>query len=69
MDTVTDDPRFTVDNVSLSTLVRHSLDLEWTRDPFDRLLVAHSLARQVPFCTTDRGVHAHHRLLPTELAR
>jgi len=61
------DTRFTVDDIMLATLMRHALRLDWTRDPFDRLLVAHSSARRVAFCTTDRGIRSHHRLVPTEL--
>ena len=61
-----DDTRFTVDDIPLATLVRHALRFAWTRDPFDRLLVAHSSARRVAFCTTDRGIRSHHRLLPAE---
>lgn len=49
------------------TLVRHALSLDWTRDPFDRLLAAHSTARRVPLCTADRHMLSHHRLLPLEL--
>jgi PIN domain nuclease of toxin-antitoxin system len=60
------DPRFVVDDVSLATVVRHGLGLSWTRDPFDRLLVAHSLARRLPLCTVDRGIRAHHRLIVSE---
>ena len=62
-----DDPRFTVDDAPLVTLVRHALSLDWTRDPFDRLLAAHSTARRVPLCTADRRMLAHHPLLPLEL--
>jgi PIN domain nuclease of toxin-antitoxin system len=61
------DARFTVDDIPLTTLVRSAIRLDWTRDPFDRLLVAHSAARRVAFCTTDRGIRDHHRLVPTEL--
>jgi PIN domain nuclease of toxin-antitoxin system len=61
------DRRFTVDDISLTNLVRHALVLNWTRDPFDRLLVAHSSARRLPFCTTDRGILNHHRLVPAEM--
>lgn len=64
---VMSDTRFVVDDIPLTTLVRHALRLEWTRDPFDRLLVAHSSARRVAFCTTDRGIRHQHRLIPPEL--
>ncbi|MGH7334595.1 MAG: type II toxin-antitoxin system VapC family toxin [Candidatus Rokuibacteriota bacterium] len=61
------DRRFTVDDAPLVTLVRHALNLDWTRDPFDRLLAAHSTARRVPLCTADRRMLRHHPLLPLEL--
>jgi PIN domain nuclease of toxin-antitoxin system len=65
--TVMKDRRFIIDDISLETLVGHTLRLEWTRDPFDRLLVAHSLARRVAFCTTDRTIRSRHRPVPSEL--
>jgi PIN domain nuclease of toxin-antitoxin system len=67
MSTVMADTRFIVDDIPVGNLVRHSFKLDWTRDPFDRLLVAHSLARRLPFCTADRDIRNHHRLLPAEL--
>ena len=63
------DPRFTVDDPPLTPLVRHALSLDWTRDPFDRLLAAHSVARRVPLCSVHRDVRLHHRLQPVELGR
>jgi PIN domain nuclease of toxin-antitoxin system len=65
--TVMKDRRFIVDDISLGTLVGHALRFDWTRDPFDRLLVAHSLARRVALCTTDRAIRSRHRLVPLEL--
>ena len=64
---VMNDTRFTVDDIPIMSLVRHALRLDWTRDPFDRLLVANSFARRVAFCTTDRGIRSNHRLIPAEL--
>jgi PIN domain nuclease of toxin-antitoxin system len=61
------EPSFTVDDVPLVTIVRHALRLDWTRDPFDRLLVAHRAARRVPLCTLGRWIRAGHRALPSEL--
>ena len=49
-----EDARFVIDEVPLLALVKSALDLGWTRDPFDRLLVAHSTAHRLPLCTTDR---------------
>lgn len=64
---VEEDPRFVVDEAPLAALVRHALPLDWTRDPFDRLLAAHSASRRVPLCTVDRTIRAHHRYLPEEM--
>lgn len=61
------DSQFVVDEVPLVTLVRHALALTWTRDPFDRLLAAHSLARRLPLCTVDSVLVERHALLPKEL--
>jgi PIN domain nuclease of toxin-antitoxin system len=63
------DPRFVVDEAPLVSLIRHALSLEWTRDPFDRLIAAHSSVRRVPLCTVDRVLRQHHALLPPELRR
>jgi PIN domain nuclease of toxin-antitoxin system len=63
------DPRFVVDEVPLVRLIQHALPLTWTRDPFDRLLAAHSAARRTPLCTLDRTIRRHHAWLPPELGR
>ncbi|MGH9360993.1 MAG: type II toxin-antitoxin system VapC family toxin [Thermoanaerobaculia bacterium] len=63
-----EDARFVVDEVPLLALIRAALDLGWTRDPFDRLLAAHSTTRRLPLCTTDGTLRKHHRLLVGELA-
>lgn len=47
------DARFRLDDPTLSELVERSLELSWTRDPFDCLLVAHALCRGWPFATSD----------------
>lgn len=61
------DPRFVIDEVSLVALVEKALPLSWTRDPFDRLLAAHSEARRVPLASLDRRIRAGHRFLVEEL--
>lgn len=68
METVMEDPRFIVDEVPLVRLIRASLALDWTRDPFDRLLCAHSLSRRVPFCSVDQIIRTRHQLIVPELA-
>lgn len=57
------DPRFEIDEVPLVRLISAALDLSWTRDPFDRLLTAHSRARRVPLCTLDRKIRDHYPLV------
>lgn len=67
VDAVQSDPRFVLDEPPLLALVRAALDVGWTRDPFDRLLVAHSRARRVPLCTVDRVIASRHGLVVREL--
>lgn len=37
-------------------VARRSLDLSWTRDPFDRLIVAQAACREAPLVTKDRVI-------------
>jgi PIN domain nuclease of toxin-antitoxin system len=67
LEAIQSDHRFLLDDPSLVAIVDHALSIEWTRDPFDRLLVAHSVARRIPLCTTDRTILEHHRWLVREL--
>lgn len=66
-DLLREDPRFVIDEPAFDALVRAALPLSWTRDPFDRLLCAHSLVRRMPFCSADQRVRRHHPLLAAEL--
>ena len=43
----------------LADVVARAAPLTWTRDPFDRLIVAHALLRDLPLVTRDRTVRAH----------
>ena len=61
------DPRFEMDDVSSVALIQESLELSWTRDPFDRLIAAHSLVRRVPLCSVDAVMLEHHKLIVPEL--
>ena len=61
------DLRFVIDEPALAALVQRSLELSWTRDPFDRLLAAHSLVRRIPFCSLDSVMLENHRLILPEL--
>lgn len=51
-----DDPRWALDNPGSHELFRAAVDIEWTRDPFDRLLVAHAKTRRFRFATGDRNI-------------
>ena len=62
------DGRFLVDEIPLLTLTEQALPLKSTRDPFDRLLAAHSAARRKPLCSADRVIRKHHAHLPAELS-
>ena len=44
---------------SLSDLASYARLLGWTRDPFDRLIVAHALANQATLLTADTTILAH----------
>jgi PIN domain nuclease of toxin-antitoxin system len=62
------DDRFVIDDLGVAALTTAALDLAWTRDPFDRLLAAHSTARRLRLCTVDPSILEHHTLLARELA-
>ncbi len=40
-------------------VVEIALSLDWTRDPFDRLLVSQAELRQTPLVTKDRNIRDH----------
>ncbi len=44
------------------TIVDQAALLQWTRDPFDRMMVAESAARNLPLITKDRNIRNHHNL-------
>ena len=44
-----------------AAVVEHALDQAWTRDPFDRLIVAHASANDAPLITKDERIHRHYK--------
>lgn len=54
------DERFKIDAPSLEEVFLKAFDFSWTRDPFDRLLVAHSEHRSLPFATCDGLIREHY---------
>ena len=51
------DARVVATEDSLDALVPLAMPLSWTRDPFDRLLVATAILHQAPLVTRDRRIH------------
>jgi PIN domain nuclease of toxin-antitoxin system len=45
-----------VADVSLPALTRSACDLNWTRDPFDRLIAAHAIVADAPLLTADQQI-------------
>lgn len=41
-------------------IIGAALDQSWTRDPFDRILVAHAALRESPLVTRDRNIRDHY---------
>lgn len=43
-----------------AAVVREAESQKWTRDPFDRLIVAHAALHGAPLITKDEHLHAHY---------
>jgi PIN domain nuclease of toxin-antitoxin system len=43
-----------------SAVVKAATDIEWTRDPFDRLIVAQAAVRDLPLVTKDEIIRANY---------
>lgn len=52
--------RIHIDSILADDLIYEALDLNWTRDPFDRLLVAHCIHRDAQLLTKDRVLLEHY---------
>ncbi len=51
----------TLCDLPLAQVVTEALSQTWTRDPFDRLIVATAAARAAPLVTKDETIRAHYR--------
>jgi len=49
-------------DLSFGDVVRHALKLEWTRDPFDRLIVAEASLANARLITRDETIRMHYQL-------
>ncbi len=50
----------TVCDLPFSTVARRAFALNWTRDPFDRLIVSQAAVRDASLVTKDREIHQHY---------
>lgn len=50
----------TVCQASFAAVVREAESHTWTRDPFDRLIVAQAALFEAPLATKDDGIHRHY---------
>lgn len=48
-----------LDNVDCRRMFERSCDLVWTRDPFDRMIVASATVAKAPLVTRDLHIHDH----------
>lgn len=48
-----------IDNTPYFSVVLQAMELKWTRDPFDRLIVAQALLRHAPLLTRDDQIRKH----------
>ena len=49
-----------IQNRPLEAIAEQALDLEWTRDAFDRLIVAQAALDGAPLITADRTIRKHY---------
>jgi len=54
-----DDDRWTVDEPPVRAWFEEAIAVSWTRDPFDRLIVAHAFVRQWKLATADARMLEH----------
>ncbi|MBF0620219.1 MAG: hypothetical protein HQL19_08640, partial [Candidatus Omnitrophica bacterium] len=47
--------------IDFSTIIWESVKISWTRDPFDRLVVAQAAVNGAPLVTKDRLILQHYR--------
>lgn len=43
-----------------TSVIRCAEQMNWTRDPFDRVIVGHAVAENVPLLTKDNAIRAHY---------
>ena len=61
MDALAMDLRVKVCGIPFPQIVEQALKEKWSRDPFDRLIVAHAKAGDAPLITKDENIRRHYR--------
>ena len=51
-----------VSRIDFYQVIEEAQHLTWTRDPFDRLIIAHASIFQAPLVTKDEKLHRHYTL-------
>jgi PIN domain nuclease of toxin-antitoxin system len=59
LEALAEDERWMLDDPPATSWFLRSTDISWTRDPFDRLIVAHARLRGWRLATGDRAVLSH----------
>jgi PIN domain nuclease of toxin-antitoxin system len=60
VDTLGRAARLRICDLPFAGVARAALGETWTRDPFDRIIVAHARLRELPLLTKDRVIRAHY---------
>jgi PIN domain nuclease of toxin-antitoxin system len=58
---LTRDIGLSVCELAFAAVAESALGLRWTRDPFDRLIVAHAAANDAPLLTKDERIRRHYK--------
>ncbi len=45
-----------IDDLSFEAVIHKAMEIQWTRDPFDRLIAAATIARNCPLITKDESI-------------
>jgi PIN domain nuclease of toxin-antitoxin system len=61
LEVLTDDHGVMEASGDVHEIGHHARQLSWTRDPFDRLIVAHALAARATLLTADETIREHCR--------
>ncbi len=48
-------------DLSFETVIQYALEQNWTRDPFDRIIVAQASVRSLELVTKDQTIHRHYQ--------